>query len=108
MSCWKTASEQNRKQPISTWASRKRRKLTSAAGRSTTTLFCHGHVPRRFKARQEFDQIRLPQLGVEMAEMAVRVGAGRDQHVMPALDPLHRPLDGAELGRVGVVLGVVD
>ncbi len=43
-----------------------------------------------------------------MAEMAVRIGAGRDQHIAAVLDPLHRPLDGAEMRRVGVVLGVVD
>ena len=43
-----------------------------------------------------------------MAEMAVRIGAGRDQHIAPPLDPLHRPLDRAELGWVSMVLGVVD
>jgi hypothetical protein len=43
-----------------------------------------------------------------MAEMAVRIGAGRDQHMAPTLDLLHRPLDRAELGWVGMVLGVVD
>jgi len=62
-----------------------RRKLTSAAGRSTVTLFRRGGVLRRVKARQEFDQIRLPQLGIVMTKMTVRVGAGRDQHVMPTL-----------------------
>src|SRR5262252_2845830 len=62
----------------------------------------------RPERRHELDEIRLPQPGVVMTEMAVRVGAGRDQHIAAVLDALHRPLDGAELGRVGVILGVVD
>ena len=58
--------------------------------------------------RHELDEVRLPQPGVVMAEMAVRVGSGWDQHIAAVFDALHRPLDGAELGRVGVVLSVVD
>src|SRR5271165_3265264 len=71
-----------------------------------------GSVSRRRQRRpmrlHELDQIGFPQLGIEMAEMPVRVGSGRDQHVTAMLDPLHRALDGAELGRVRVILGVVD
>src|SRR5262245_26016808 len=62
----------------------------------------------RPERRHELDEVRLPQPGVVMAEMAVRVGARRDQHIAAVLDALHRPLDSAELRRVGVVLGVVD
>src|SRR3984893_15287310 len=56
----------------------------------------------------EFDQIGLPQLGIEMAEMPVRVGSGRDQDIAAVLDPLHRALNSAELRRIRVILRVVD
>src|SRR6516164_4474741 len=63
---------------------------------------------QRAQGLHELDQIRLPQLGVEVAEMSVRVRPGRDQHITAVLDPLHRAFDGAELGRIRVILGVVD
>ena len=50
---------------------------------------------RRIQGLDELGQIRLPQLGVEMAEMPVGVGPGRDQNITAMLDPLHRTLDGA-------------
>ena len=62
----------------------------------------------RPKRRHELEEVRLPQSGIVMAEMAVRVGTGWEQHIAAVLDALHRPLDGAELRRVGVVLGVVN
>jgi hypothetical protein len=65
-------------------------------------------VLRRIETLHELDQIWLPQLGVEMAEMAVCVGAGRDQHIAPALDPLHRSLNRTKLRGVGMILGVID
>src|SRR5690242_19701543 len=67
-----------------------------------------GRRERRPQRLHELDQVGLPQLGVEMAEMPVRVWSGRDQHIAAVLDPLHRALDGAELGRVRMVLGVID
>src|SRR6516165_2562403 len=63
---------------------------------------------RRAQGLHELDQVGLPQLGIVMAEMAVRIGSSRDQHIAAVPDPLHRPLDGAEFGRVRVILGVVD
>src|SRR6516162_4764986 len=63
---------------------------------------------RRVQGLHELDQIGLPQLGIEMAEMPMRIGSGRNQHITAALDPLHRAFDGAELGRVRMVFGVVD
>src|SRR6516162_2418656 len=63
---------------------------------------------RGIEGGHELDQIGLPQLGVEMAEMPVGVGSGRDQHITTVLDPLHRAFDGAELRRVRVILSVVD
>ena len=56
----------------------------------------------------ELDQIGLPQLGIEMAEMPVRIGSGRDQYITAVLDPFHRAFDGPELGRVRVIFCVVD
>src|SRR6516225_10890400 len=57
---------------------------------------------RRTQGPHEFDQIGLPQLGIEMAEMPVRIGSGRDQHIAAVANPLHRALDGADLRRVRV------
>src|SRR6516165_815542 len=71
-----------------------------------SSIGCDGEP--RAQGLHELDQIGLPQLGVVMAEMPVRVGAGRVQHIPAVLDPLHRALDGAELRRVGMVFGVVD
>src|SRR5271157_787020 len=56
----------------------------------------------------ELDQIGLPQLSIVVAEMPMGVGSGRDQHITAVLDPLHRAFDGPELGRVCVILGIVD
>src|SRR5262249_50093015 len=63
---------------------------------------------RRAQGLYELDQIRLPQLGIKMAEMPVGIGSGRDQHITAVFDPLHRAFDGPELGRVCMILGVVD
>jgi hypothetical protein len=63
---------------------------------------------RRVQSLHELDQIGLPQLGIEMAEMTVGAGSGRDQYITTMLDPRHRALDGAESRRIGVILRVVD
>src|SRR6516162_3280304 len=63
---------------------------------------------RRAQGLHKLDQIGLPQLGIVMAEVPMGVGSGRDQHITAVLDPLHRAFDGPELGRVSVILGVVD
>src|SRR6516162_7829182 len=62
-----------------------------------------GRRERRAQGLHELDQIGLPQLGIVMAEMTVRVGSGREQHIAAVLDSLHRAFDGAELRRVRVV-----
>src|SRR5215470_11689124 len=67
-----------------------------------------GRLERGVEGLHELDQIGLPQLGIVMAEMPMRLWAGRDQHIAAVANPLHRAFNGAELGRVRVVLGVVD
>src|ERR1700722_5395248 len=62
------------------------------------------HCPFWAERGHEFDQVFLPHRGVEMGEVAVRVGAGGDQHVAAVFYPLHCPLDRAELGRIRLVL----
>src|SRR6516164_745112 len=63
---------------------------------------------RRAQGLHKLDQIGLPELGIVMAEVPMGVWSGRDQHITAVLDPLHRAFDGPELGRVSVILGVVD
>src|SRR5215469_5520062 len=63
---------------------------------------------RRAQSLHELDQVGLPQLGIVMTKVSVGVGSGRDQHISAVANPLHCALDGAELGRVRMVLGVVD
>src|SRR6516162_10090340 len=63
---------------------------------------------RRTQGLHELNQIGLPELSIVMAEMSVRIWSGRDQHITAVLNPLHRAFDGAEFGRVRVILGVVD
>src|SRR5271166_6305130 len=57
-------------------------------------------VQRRIQGFHEFDQIGLPHLGVEMGEVPVCFRTRRDQHIAAVANPFHRPLDGAELGRI--------
>src|SRR6516165_6688575 len=63
---------------------------------------------RRTQGLHELNQIGLPELSIVMAEMSVRIWSGRDQHITAVLNPLRRAFDGAEFGRVRVILGVVD
>src|SRR5215469_18291523 len=64
-----------------------------------------GCFERGVEGRHELDQIGLPHLGIEMGEVPMRFRAGRDQHITAMAHPLHRALDGAEFGRIGLVLG---
>ena len=67
-------------------------------------------MSRRDRAERphKADRIRLPHRGVIMGEMPVRLVAVRDQHVTAVVNRLHRALDRAQLGRIGLVLDGVD
>src|SRR5215469_17026661 len=65
-----------------------------SAGLSIHLISCGSE--RRTQGLHKLDQIGLPQLGIEMAEMPVRIGPGRDQHITAVLYPLHGAFDSPE------------
>src|SRR6516162_638273 len=73
----------------------------------TVRLF-GGCLERGVEGLHELDQIGLPHLGVEVGEVPMRLRAGRDQYITAVAHPLHRALDGAEFGWIGLVLRRID
>ena len=64
-------------------------------------------LPSGIAGCEQRRQVLLPQRRPRVRAVAVRLGAGRDQHEAPALHPLDLALGDAEFGRIDEVVGRV-